>query len=83
MSDKIYLDLDPELEEALYHYMFGPIWDGNVNSKFQRDQLFKFGLIKRAQGFQFISTDGVMYLYERERINQDTWRNNPFVSRMK
>jgi hypothetical protein len=81
MAELMYENLNRDLEKALVDYMFGPIWDGNVNSKHQRDQLYDLGLIHRGCGFQWINACGIEYLNERGIINQDTWRKNPFVSR--
>ena len=37
----------------------GPVWDGNLISKDERDHLFKSGLINRREGWNFITEYGM------------------------
>lgn len=41
-------------------FLLGPTEDGNVPSKSGRDDLFDKGLIERADGWQWLTRDGVM-----------------------
>lgn len=60
--------------EELKNFRFGPIWDGNLNSKQIRDYLVDKGYLERANGFQFLTAKGVTVLNEIGLLNQDTWR---------
>jgi hypothetical protein len=66
-----------ELTRDLQDFRFGPIWDGNVNSKTNRDFLYNQGFIDRAAGFQFLTAKGVTHLKEQGLLNEDTWRAKP------
>jgi hypothetical protein len=41
-------------------FLLGPTEDGNVPSKCGRDDLYAAGLIDRADGWQWLTRDGVM-----------------------
>jgi|DEB19_MinimDraft_3_1074340.scaffolds.fasta_scaffold53106_3 hypothetical protein len=47
--------------ELLNYLLKGPIWDGNLPSKHDRDELCKAGLIARCEGFNFLTAEGVRY----------------------
>jgi hypothetical protein len=48
-------------EETLWClFALGPTEDGNVPSKAGRDDLYDMGLIDRADGWQWLTRDGVM-----------------------
>lgn len=63
--------LTPTLEQLL-HYRFGPIWDGHVPSKADRDRLVDAGWITRSSGFQFLSPSGVTLLAKLGYLTEDT-----------
>ena len=58
-------------------FLLGPTWDGNVPSKSGRDDLFDKGLIDRADGWQWLTRDGVMLAlgmgldHEKERRQRE------------
>lgn len=63
----------------LLHFRFGPIWDGNLNSKATRDRLVDLGLLEQQSGFQFLTAKGVKYLVDNRLLNESTWRGpTPF-----
>jgi hypothetical protein len=64
-------DLD---KKELLLFRFGPIWDGNLNSKATRDRLVDSGLVEKTSGFQFLTAEGVNYLVRIGKLNEDTWR---------
>lgn len=37
------------------------VWDGNLISKHDRDELYKAGLVGRFGGFNFLTEEGVKY----------------------
>lgn len=39
----------------------GPVWDGNLISKHDRDELFKAGLVGRWGGWNFLTEEGIKY----------------------
>jgi hypothetical protein len=67
-------ELTAQLIEDLMCYRFGPIWDGNVNSKSIRDRLVDLHLIYRECGFQFLSPNGITVLKYLGLLNESTWR---------
>lgn len=50
--------------EQLLQFMRGPIWDGNLISKSNRDHLYKYKYIQRSSGYQFLTPKGVDTLVE-------------------
>ena len=38
-------------------------WDGDLISKHDRDELQRAGLVERAHGYNFLTTEGVRFLY--------------------
>lgn len=60
--------------EVLLDFRFGPIWDGNLPSKSDRDWLVDYGYLERGSGFQWLTQKGIQILYELQYLNQDTWR---------
>lgn len=58
-------------------FMHGPTEDGNVPSKCGRDYLYDIGLIDRADGWQWLTRNGVMLALgkgldrEKERRQRD------------
>ena len=64
-------------ETLICLFMLGPTEDGNVPSKGGRDDLFDAGLIDRADGWQWLTRDGVMLALgmgldrEKERRQRD------------
>lgn len=58
-------------------FLIGPTQDGNVPSKSGRDDLFRRGLIDRAEGWQWLTRSGVMLAIamgldrEKERRQQN------------
>ena len=58
-------------------FLLGPTEDGNVPSKSGRDDLYSLGLIDRADGWQWLTRDGIMLALgmgldrEKERRQQD------------
>lgn len=64
--------------EALLHFRFGPIWDGNLISKSARDHLCDLGLVERSRGgFQFLTRQGVELLYDLHLLSESTWSMAP------
>jgi hypothetical protein len=39
----------------------GPVWDGNIIGKTERDELFKAGLVGRWGGWNFLTEEGIKY----------------------
>ncbi len=39
----------------------GHVWDGNLISKHDRDELFKAGLVGRWGGWNFLTEEGIKY----------------------
>jgi hypothetical protein len=63
MSKKIdqLRQLSGAAEDVLWCLFYhGPTWDGNVPSKSGRDDLFDLELIDRADGWQWLTRDGIM-----------------------
>ena len=58
-------------------FLLGPTEDGNIPSKSGRDDLYDLGLIDRADGWQWLTRDGIMLALgmgldrEKERRQQD------------
>jgi hypothetical protein len=44
---------------TLKHMLSGPIWDGNLISKSDRDALVEAGYVDRVMGYNFLTTAGV------------------------
>lgn len=49
-----------------------PVWDGNVISKYTRDQLWDMGLIDRWNGWQFVTIYGFAVLETLGLIKEKT-----------
>ena len=49
-----------EIETLRHLFRHGPIWDGNLVSKQGRDAAVKRGLVDRAEGFNFLTREGVI-----------------------
>lgn len=45
--------------EVFSQVLKGPVWDGNLVSKADRDALFDAGYINRWDGFNFITSEGI------------------------
>lgn len=45
--------------DTLIQLSKGPVWDGNLISKHDRDELVKNGWVARTLGFNFLTEDGV------------------------
>lgn len=74
-----YESLNSMSRDQLLHFRFGPIWDGNLNSKAARDKLFACDFLDRADGFQFLTGKGVRLLYDIGKLNESTWKGDrPF-----
>lgn len=72
--------LSNRAQAQLPHFKFGPIWDGNLNSKAARDELVACGLLERAEGFQFLTAKAVRLLVALGQLNESTWKGaRPFV----
>ena len=54
--------------EQLLQIFNAAVWDGNLISKKERDNLRNVGLIKRAQGWNFITPKGIRYLSDLNLI---------------
>ena len=70
-------DLNEIAASQFLLFRFGPIWDGNLNSKSARDVLVDLGLIARHDGFQFLTAKGIDVLIKLGKLNQDSWREHP------
>lgn len=74
-----YNELSSTARNELLHFRFGPIWDGNLNSKTARDALVNAGYLERAEGFQFLTAKGVRLLVSICELDESTWRDKrPF-----
>lgn len=60
MTDKLRPLSGAESEVLWCLFALGPTEDGNVPSKCGRDDLYDRGLIDRADGWQWLTRDGVM-----------------------
>lgn len=49
------------------------VWDGNVVSKTQRDELYALGLITRWNGWQVITQEGMAVLSTLGEMDDDRW----------
>lgn len=67
-------DVDKLAADQLLHFRFGPIWDGNLNSKSARDRLVDLGFLERQSGFQFLTAKGLKHLVDTGKLNESTWR---------
>lgn len=56
MTDKTGI-LNTEVLAQLFVY--GPVWDGNIICKSERDALFETGHIERYEGWNFLTEKGV------------------------
>lgn len=75
-----YATMDSLARDQLLHFRFGPIWDGNLNSKTARDTLVDRGYLDRAKGFQFLTGKGIRLLVKIKMLNESTWNNKrPFA----
>lgn len=45
--------------ESFLQILNCPVWDGDLISKSDRDELVRHGYVKRAHGFNFISEEGI------------------------
>ena len=68
------MDKLPGNFELLLYLRFGPIWDGNLNSKQARDDMVDAGYIGRVSGFQFLNQNGVELLNQLGFLHEETWR---------
>lgn len=50
--------------EQLIDIFRGSVWDGNLISKRDRDELVKAGLVVKSHGWNIITPKGVTYLNE-------------------
>ena len=50
--------------EQLTAFTNGPIWDGNLISKTDRDDLYQEGYIERFRGWNFLTQQGVKILVQ-------------------
>lgn len=50
--------------EQLLDIFKGSVWDGNLISKKDRDELVKSGLVTKAHGWNIITPKGIKYLSE-------------------
>ena len=48
--------------EQLMQFIKGPVWDGNLISKTDRDHLENHYLVQRVHGWNFLTGKGVEYL---------------------
>ena len=48
--------------EQLLQLSTGHVWDGNLISKHDRDELVKAGLVARCEGWNFLTTEGIKYV---------------------
>jgi hypothetical protein len=46
-------------ETLMQLFLYGPVWDGNLVSKSERDGLHDAGLIERGDGWQWLTAAGV------------------------
>ena len=60
MTANRYATLDSVDCDQLHQLVQGPIWDGNLISKHARDRLVQYGLVDRAEGFNFLIKAGVV-----------------------
>lgn len=61
--------------ETLLQFIHGPVWDGNVASKFHRDRLVDCGYIQRSKGgMQFLTLKGVEVLVDLGYLHSESWR---------
>lgn len=69
----------PCWETLLCLFLHGPTYDGNVPSKSERDDAVSQGLVKRGNGFQWLTEEGMRlcikagYCEEKER-REAQWR---------
>lgn len=54
-----YSNLPPRLAQLQQILNNGPVWDGNLISKGERDELHKAGLVDRCMGWNFINNVGI------------------------
>jgi hypothetical protein len=66
-------DMKELAKQEILLYRFGPIWDGNLNSKSVRDFLVDNGFIERAKGFQFLTKKGIELLVDNNLLDENTW----------
>jgi len=45
--------------EQLSQFVHGPVWDGNLIGKGERDRLVEAGFVERVSGWNFLSSQGV------------------------
>ncbi len=51
--------MNPRIEQ-LSQIAKGPVWDGNLISKHNRDELVKSGFVDRHAGWNFLTKEGVI-----------------------
>jgi len=55
-----YATLNDQDREQLRQLAQGHVWDGNLVSKKARDRLDQYGLVCRAEGFNFLTMAGIV-----------------------
>lgn len=63
--------------DSFTQILAGPVWDGNLISKSDRDSLHKAGYIARAHGWNFISEAGIEVAHNLGLLNPDPPRPSP------
>jgi len=62
--------MTPEIDQLL-QFCRGPVWDGNVIGKTQRDRLIEHGLVERVNGWSFLTKEGVMLCVTLQLLNEN------------
>lgn len=57
--------------EQLRQLTAGPIWDGNLLSKTERDRLVAAGFVERVEGWNFLSAKGVEICVTLRLLNEN------------
>lgn len=62
--------MTPELDQ-LQQFTSGPVWDGNLIGKAERDRLVGAGLVDRVAGWNFLSPKGVELCVALRLLNEN------------
>lgn len=68
--------MTPALDQ-LSQFTGGPVWDGNLIGKHERDRLVEAGLVERASGWNFLSAKGVALCATLRLLNENKGREGP------